>query len=90
MSDPYKHVPDFIMRMKYWHKHLLVSILIGLLTLSPIAGGTFYLGRELRDVEKSHKWNWSKFDHKGLWWPLIPMIIADVVLKVFLVWQFVL
>lgn len=67
----------------YWFWHGVVSVLITLpfMFIDPIIGAMscgfwFYVGREIRDVEKLHKWNWRKFDWKGLGFPLLLYIIA--------------
>jgi len=67
--------------MRYFHRHLLVASALSLLTLTPLFGPAFYLGREIRDVEKLHNWDWSKFDWRGLLWPAVPWIAVDLYLR---------
>lgn len=64
--------------------HLMVSLLIGLVTLSPIAGGMFYAGREWRDWEKSHGFAPGGFRWDDFLWPFLPALALDIALKVWL------
>jgi hypothetical protein len=67
--------------LPYWFEHFLVAVLITLpLLFVPklalvSAGFMFYLGREIRDLEKLHYWDMRGFDWKGLAGPLFLMIL---------------
>lgn len=65
--------------LSYPWSHTLLSILIGIITLSPIAGGAFYSGREHAQWEIL-----GYFDHKGFWYAVIPAVILDIAFKYFI------
>lgn len=65
-------------KLPYYIEHALVSVsisipfaLFGVWDWGLIAGMFFYIGREVRDVEKLHNWNMEGFDWKGLLAPLL-------------------
>lgn len=68
--------------MKYYHKHLMVACVLSLVTLTPLAGAFFYVGREVRDLEKLHDWNMAGFDWRGFLWPVVPLVCLDVALRI--------
>ena len=61
----------------YWVAHGLVALAISLVTGFWLSGTMFYIGRELRDVEKLHDWDWKKFDWPGL---LAPAVVSLIIL----------
>ena len=69
------------MRLPYWINHGLIALAITLVTLlAPklalvSAGMWFYIGREIRDVEKLHNWNWKKFDWPGMALPVLLTVL---------------
>lgn len=65
--------------MRYFHRHLLVASALSLLTLTPLFGAAFYLGREIRDWEKGTNYTW--FDWRGLLWPAVPWVAIDFYLR---------
>lgn len=57
----------------------LVFTLCTYLQIIPFSAFSFfYLGREVRDLEKSHDWDMSKFDWKGLHFGFTAFVIADI------------
>lgn len=73
----------------YYINHLIVAILLGIVTISPIAGAMFYAGREIRDWEKNGNFAPGRFDHQGFWWPFIPLLIADLIFKAWILLTFI-
>ena len=55
--------------------------LIACVTLSPLAGAMFYVGREVRDLQKQHDWNMAGFDWPGFLWGVVPMAALEAVLR---------
>ena len=72
---------------RYWMGHIVVAMLISSFFVlvgagypGTFVGSVFYLGRELRDVEKLHDWDWKGFDNKGFFLPLLSNILFFIVL----------
>lgn len=65
----------------YPYSHLLVASLIACVTLSPMAGAMFYVGREVRDLQKQHDWNMAGFDWPGFLWGVVPMAALEIALR---------
>lgn len=71
----------FKIDLPYYIEHGLISLFItGLVYLIPglglvAAGFFFYLGREIRDLEKLHDWDMKGFDWPGFLWPLGIMVV---------------
>ena len=69
----------------YYWEHAGISIIISLIAFvlfgsgALTAGFFFYLGREVRDVEKLHDWNMEGFDWEGLLYPLGATIILMII-----------
>jgi len=61
----------------HWLNHGIVALIITLITMQApdlavvSAGLWFYIGREIRDWEKLHNWNWQGFDWQGIVLPLV-------------------
>lgn len=72
---------------RYYQRHLLIACLIsGAVSLYAgelhiLAGAIAYAMREIRDVEKSHNWDWSRFDWRGFLWPVLPLVSLDLILR---------
>ena len=73
---------------RYYHKHALVALIMALVIgaisyfapyqyvlCGAIAGAFFYIGREIRDLEKLYGWDIVGMDWKGLLWPVLTMMI---------------
>jgi len=62
--------------LPYYVEHGLIALGITLIALLIpnfaliSAGFFFYLGREIRDLEKLHNWNMEGFDWPGMLWPV--------------------
>lgn len=75
--------------MRYYHKHLMIACAISALTLTPLAGAMFYLGREVRDWQKGLAArgvpltfaNLRLADWPGLLWPLVPLVALDACMR---------
>ena len=67
--------------LPYPLSHGVIGVLISLVSLSPSAGFFFYLGREIRDLQKAHNWDFKKFDWPGILYPAVPCLAADVWIK---------
>lgn len=48
---------------------------------SPIAGAAFYLGRELRDWEKSCGFAPGGFAWRDFLWPTVPCVVAELAIR---------
>ena len=46
-----------------------------------LGAGMFYVGREVRDLQKQHDWNMAGFDWPGFLWPVVPMLALEIVLR---------
>ena len=60
---------------RYWMIHAVVALVLCLL-IHWSAGLLWYASREETELEKIHKWDWSKFDWKGFLAPAIVSIIV--------------
>lgn len=73
-----------LLKLPYYIHHLLIALAIDgvsiLIFKVPTGMGfMFYLGREIRDLEKLHGWDLSGMDWKGILWPLVGSVWVYVV-----------
>ena len=67
-----------------WKRRVVQGIsgaLSGKTGLRHLAGAFFYIGREVRDLEKGHNWDLSRMDWEGLLWPAVPLFVIDAALR---------
>lgn len=72
-------IKRLINKIPYWVAHAFVALCISLITGFWLSGTMFYIGREIRDLEKLHEWDLKGFDWKGF---LAPLAISLILLTI--------